>query len=286
MNLFLHLWSWTSCMLYKPSSSSKHQRFPVQYDGALESGRLLKLRSWDLSILFMHNLIWLVVETNPSEKYARQIGSFPQVGVKQKMKPPVSWCWFRIHWCFWRVLALWAHHLFIPAISSISDWWNKSGEHQLRSVVYPISYEKKHSSWQILHIISYGTLSDICYDVFFTFQVVIAGFNSSLDDGPPKNGDNGYLGRLCQINGSFVMDSMDTYQGYGITVMYQTPRIWIQSNISHDSAWLLISDPSWWLNQPIWKICSSKWVHLPQIGMNINKNIWNHHPGSRCPPSL
>ena len=22
---------------------------------------------------------------------------------------------------------------------------------------------------------------------------------------------------------------------------------------------------SWWLNQPIWKICSSKWVHLPKI---------------------
>ena len=21
----------------------------------------------------------------------------------------------------------------------------------------------------------------------------------------------------------------------------------------------------WWLNQPIWKICSSKWVHLPQV---------------------
>ena len=28
----------------------------------------------------------------------------------------------------------------------------------------------------------------------------------------------------------------------------------------------------WWLNQPIGKICSSKWVHLPQIGMNIKKN--------------
>ena len=26
---------------------------------------------------------------------------------------------------------------------------------------------------------------------------------------------------------------------------------------------------SWWLNQPLWKICSSKWVHLPQTGMNI-----------------
>ena len=23
--------------------------------------------------------------------------------------------------------------------------------------------------------------------------------------------------------------------------------------------------PGWWLNQPIWKICSSKWVHLPQV---------------------
>ena len=22
---------------------------------------------------------------------------------------------------------------------------------------------------------------------------------------------------------------------------------------------------SWWLNQPLWKICSSKWVHLPQF---------------------
>ncbi len=22
---------------------------------------------------------------------------------------------------------------------------------------------------------------------------------------------------------------------------------------------------SWWLNQPLWKICSSRWVHLPQV---------------------
>ena len=27
--------------------------------------------------------------------------------------------------------------------------------------------------------------------------------------------------------------------------------------------------PRWWLNHPIEKICSSKWVHLPQIGVNI-----------------
>ena len=30
----------------------------------------------------------------------------------------------------------------------------------------------------------------------------------------------------------------------------------------------------WWLNQPSWKICSSTWVHLPQIGVKIN--FWNH----------
>ena len=31
--------------------------------------------------------------------------------------------------------------------------------------------------------------------------------------------------------------------------------------------------PSWWF-QLLWKICSSKWVHLHQIGMKI-KNIWS-----------
>ena len=33
----------------------------------------------------------------------------------------------------------------------------------------------------------------------------------------------------------------------------------------------------WWLNQPIWSICSSNWVHLPpNFGVKI-KHIWNHH---------
>ena len=30
--------------------------------------------------------------------------------------------------------------------------------------------------------------------------------------------------------------------------------------------------PTWWLDQPIWRICSSKWVHLPPIlGVKIPK---------------
>ena len=32
----------------------------------------------------------------------------------------------------------------------------------------------------------------------------------------------------------------------------------------------------WWLNQPIWKICSSAWESSPKIGVKI-RNMWNHH---------
>ena len=36
--------------------------------------------------------------------------------------------------------------------------------------------------------------------------------------------------------------------------------------------------PSWWLNQPIWKICSSNWImKTPRFGVKIPKNLWNHH---------
>ena len=33
---------------------------------------------------------------------------------------------------------------------------------------------------------------------------------------------------------------------------------------------------SWWLNQPICKICSSNWIISPGIGVKI-QNVWNHH---------
>ena len=33
----------------------------------------------------------------------------------------------------------------------------------------------------------------------------------------------------------------------------------------------------WWLNQPLWKICSSNWESSPIFGVKI-KNVWNHHP--------
>ena len=33
---------------------------------------------------------------------------------------------------------------------------------------------------------------------------------------------------------------------------------------------------SWWLNQPIWKICSSNWIISARFGVKTT-NIWNHH---------
>ena len=42
------------------------------------------------------------------------------------------------------------------------------------------------------------------------------------------------------------------------------------------STWVPHPKTSWWLNQPIWKICSPKlWVHLPEVEVKI-KNVWNH----------
>ena len=42
----------------------------------------------------------------------------------------------------------------------------------------------------------------------------------------------------------------------------------------------------WWLNQPLWKICSSKWVHLPQFsGWKFKKYMSCHHPANSPQPS-
>ena len=39
----------------------------------------------------------------------------------------------------------------------------------------------------------------------------------------------------------------------------------------HSSHKRCTSLPSWWLNQPIWKICSSNWIISPGIGVKIKK---------------
>ena len=40
-----------------------------------------------------------------------------------------------------------------------------------------------------------------------------------------------------------------------------------------------IQSSGWWLNQPSWKICSSKWESSPSFGVNIKKYLSCHHLG-------
>ncbi len=91
------------------------------------------------------------------------------------------------------------------------------------------------------------------------------------------------------------MDSMETkfkvFRGGKLTrgsrgftgqkkIKTQPPkRVWPWHS---EKCWLVLQRKretfsSWWLNQPIRKICSSNWIMKPQgFGVKI-KNIWNHH---------
>ena len=57
---------------------------------------------------------------------------------------------------------------------------------------------------------------------------------------------------------------------------------WLISYSWNSGGWINLYESdtlsSWWLNQPIWKICSSKWVHLPQFsGWKFPKSLSCHH---------
>ena len=39
----------------------------------------------------------------------------------------------------------------------------------------------------------------------------------------------------------------------------------------------ILGHSGWWLNQPLWKLCSSNWTSSPGIGVNIKKYLSCHH---------
>ena len=51
-----------------------------------------------------------------------------------------------------------------------------------------------------------------------------------------------------------------------IGLIWKKMEVWV-----YNAFWLVVFVVVF--HQPIWKICSSKWVHLPQVGVKIN-NIW------------
>ena len=76
---------------------------------------------------------------------------------------------------------------------------------------------------------------------------------------------NGFSGTHRWVLGSTTcMGATDGFEG----------KCWEWAMLAHP--WKPPMFPSWWLNHPIEKICSSKWVHLPQIRVKI-AYTWNHH---------
>ena len=69
--------------------------------------------------------------------------------------------------------------------------------------------------------------------------------------------------------------SMDTLQKYGSST---SPRNFFKGSPAMAPAFKK-SSASWWLNQPIWKICSSNWIISPRFGMKIKKSLKFHHLG-------
>ena len=62
-------------------------------------------------------------------------------------------------------------------------------------------------------------------------------------------------------------------------VIWRYPCIHLKVEVCKNIYWKIIKwnlrlSSGWWLNQPIWKICSSNWVHLPQFsGRKFQKII-------------
>ena len=68
--------------------------------------------------------------TNPFEKYARQVGSFPQVGVKIKHvwnHHPEKWLFFSLSCWFWRGLLSWIPSISWGTLHSNTHKWSPSG---------------------------------------------------------------------------------------------------------------------------------------------------------------
>ena len=66
-----------------------------------------------------------------------------------------------------------------------------------------------------------------------------------------------FLGN-SSILGFLMLDNWNILESNGITQVPSPQKSAESMGISNYLA-------SWWLNQPLWKICSSKWVHLPQF---------------------
>ena len=75
----------------------------------------------------------------------------------------------------------------------------------------------------------------------------------------------------CEFEDSWVLNSSSyRIRKYESSVATAPPEVVIAGFLNHQQY------PSWWLNQPIWKICTSKIGSFPQIGMKNTKCLSCH----------
>ena len=76
--------------------------------------------------------------------------------------------------------------------------------------------------------------------------------------------------------GSFPQVSGWKLKAFETTTQFEVIHYWPRFQVSSDMVRWGQKLAGWWF-QPIWKICSSKWIISPGIGVKI-KSIWNHYP--------
>ena len=114
----------------------------------------------------------------------------------------------------------------------------KSGDHQLRLVVYPMIYKVLYTSKQCLAL----KFLNHQRRILVHFKVKLASFRQKARTSgapmgfifPPKKNQS----MLCPPKPEDI-------------------NFWNKSMVETFIQWFITS---WWLNQPTWKICSSNWI--------------------------
>ena len=114
-------------------------------------------------------------------------------------------------------------------------------------------------------------------------EITSAGGGSTCSQGWGCIGaGNHKVSVIFQIHpGKFIWNTADVPDSKWVTFEFRHQPlnfrgVWPKFQVWEQ--WMIHTLAGWWLNQPIWKICSSKWVHLPHFSGWNRKYVRNHHP--------
>ena len=131
--------------------------------------------------------------------------------------------------------------------------------------VGPVRTIRKHDGWWLVLLLSSWNTDSICSRNLHEKGGLIFGFEE-FNCVAHTAEDSGVINKYIHVYNVYLGQWI-VYESY-ITLYYP--------NTCSSKAPLIRRLSSCWLNQPIWKICSSNWIISP----NRDKNktyIWSHH---------